>query len=359
MAKFHIATEQFIAESEIELSLQVGDRVTISDYDDSSLWAYGTVNNRAGWFPSNNVTEETNNHVVQSRKPAPPVAPKVAYNPPRSDGNAFTQNRQNLERMFGGASVGQEPQPQRTTNSHINGQRPVSEISSYAPPSSRPFSAVETTRPFHGAGQFGNNYQYTQPASPYSNPANQFNSPSSPPHNKGTGYSRNDTGVSPYPSTTSPQPGGYRPNGKPIPSLPTKPPPQFTFPPQQSFGNAPSPPRKSEPVRNYTFQFCVEALYPYTKQENEQLSFVAKEKLDIMVRPAPTDDWWHARNKAGEMGVVPKNYVKEKPQSTPVLAERLWYQYGISRVHTEDQMRSKPQECYVLRDSEAFVSIIQ
>ncbi|XP_013789729.1 cytoplasmic protein NCK2-like [Limulus polyphemus] len=52
------------------------------------------------------------------------------------------------------------------------------------------------------------------------------------------------------------------------------------------------------------------ALYPYSAQNEEEMSFHKGEHLEIIDRPANDPGWWKARNQAGEVGLVPKNYVK-------------------------------------------------
>ncbi|XP_022257136.1 cytoplasmic protein NCK2-like isoform X2 [Limulus polyphemus] len=52
------------------------------------------------------------------------------------------------------------------------------------------------------------------------------------------------------------------------------------------------------------------AMYSYSAQNEEEMSFHKGEHLEIIDRPANDPGWWRARNQAGEVGLVPKNYVK-------------------------------------------------
>ncbi|XP_055940175.1 cytoplasmic protein NCK2-like [Argiope bruennichi] len=52
------------------------------------------------------------------------------------------------------------------------------------------------------------------------------------------------------------------------------------------------------------------ALYSFTSQNEEELSFQRGEHLEIIDRPENDPDWWKARNQKNEVGLVPKNYVQ-------------------------------------------------
>lgn len=52
------------------------------------------------------------------------------------------------------------------------------------------------------------------------------------------------------------------------------------------------------------------ALYPFQSQNEEELSFQKNDRLEIIERPENDPDWWKARNEQGEIGLIPKNYVK-------------------------------------------------
>lgn len=54
----------------------------------------------------------------------------------------------------------------------------------------------------------------------------------------------------------------------------------------------------------------VVALYSFTAQNEVELSFRKGEKLEIIDRPASDPDWYKARNAAGDVGLVPKNYLQ-------------------------------------------------
>ena len=49
------------------------------------------------------------------------------------------------------------------------------------------------------------------------------------------------------------------------------------------------------------------ALYPYTKENDDEISFKEGETLDIIEYTGK--DWWLACNNIGETGKVPSNYL--------------------------------------------------
>ena len=48
----------------------------------------------------------------------------------------------------------------------------------------------------------------------------------------------------------------------------------------------------------------------FAAQNNEELSFVKGERLEILDRPPADPDWYRARNTLGSIGLIPKNYVQ-------------------------------------------------
>ncbi|TGZ74462.1 hypothetical protein CRM22_000932 [Opisthorchis felineus] len=54
-------------------------------------------------------------------------------------------------------------------------------------------------------------------------------------------------------------------------------------------------------------------LYPFTRNQNEELSFDTNEVLEIIEKPPDDPDWWRCRNVRGETGLVPRNYVSLLP----------------------------------------------
>lgn len=85
--------------------------------------------------------------------------------------------------------------------------------------------------------------------------------------------------------------------------------------------------------------FVVVALYSFQAQTNEELSFVKDEQLDIIEKPINDPDWWRARNKSHEIGLVPKNYVQIVPG---VKAIRTWTNIIDTNVKPPGDMVANP-----------------
>ncbi|CAH8478240.1 unnamed protein product [Schistosoma turkestanicum] len=51
-------------------------------------------------------------------------------------------------------------------------------------------------------------------------------------------------------------------------------------------------------------------LYPFVRNQVEELSFGANEVLEVLDKPPDDPDWWRCRNARGESGLVPQNYVR-------------------------------------------------
>ncbi|KAL3316094.1 hypothetical protein Ciccas_005265 [Cichlidogyrus casuarinus] len=63
-------------------------------------------------------------------------------------------------------------------------------------------------------------------------------------------------------------------------------------------------------------------LYPFRKNQEEEMSFDPQEVLDVVDKPVDDPDWWRCRNIRGEEGLVPRNYVRVL-DSVPVAQESL------------------------------------
>ncbi|XP_076343991.1 SH2/SH3 adapter protein dreadlocks-like [Tachypleus tridentatus] len=74
--------------------------------------------------------------------------------------------------------------------------------------------------------------------------------------------------------------------------------------PQVSFGNGASALKEGECLD------IVTALYSYTAQNKEELTFQKDENLEVIEKPVNDPGWWKARNQKGEIGLVPKTYVQ-------------------------------------------------
>ncbi|XP_055386601.1 cytoplasmic protein NCK1 isoform X2 [Condylostylus longicornis] len=55
----------------------------------------------------------------------------------------------------------------------------------------------------------------------------------------------------------------------------------------------------------------VVALYNFTSNNDQELSFEKGDRLEIIDRPSSDPDWYKARNNQGQIGLVPRNYLQE------------------------------------------------
>ncbi|KAA3680780.1 NCK adaptor protein 2 [Paragonimus westermani] len=52
------------------------------------------------------------------------------------------------------------------------------------------------------------------------------------------------------------------------------------------------------------------SLYPFARNQIEEMSFEANEILEVIDKPADDPEWWRCRNARGEIGLVPRNHVR-------------------------------------------------
>ena len=134
----------------------------------------------------------------------------------------------------------------------------------------------------------------------------------------------------------------------------------------------------------------VVAVYPYIGRNSEELSFEKDETLEIVEKPSGDPEWWKARNKRGDVGVIPRNYVETKNYSpsasqsdsslsggatsssgrthsgsvasrsdltSPPFANKDWYFGCITRATCEDLLSKYANDGdFIIRDSETNVS---
>lgn len=138
--------------------------------------------------------------------------------------------------------------------------------------------------------------------------------------------------------------------------------------------------------KNYTVLDVVITLYPFQSQNEEELSFPKNERLEIIERPENDPDWWKARNEQGEIGLVPKNYVKITTDSANLnslsndfhrmeidrmntsnnnnnnnlngISNQIWYYGSISRGDCDNMLNESGSDGdFLIRDSETNVNI--
>lgn len=111
---------------------------------------------------------------------------------------------------------------------------------------------------------------------------------------------------------------------------------------------APPAPLSDTDEENGPEQEVVVALYNFPGAEPHDLSlakgeeYVIVEKCDV--------NWYKARNKYGEEGYIPSNYVTEKKCGN--LAQFVWYSKNVNRNKAEELLRKEHKEgAFIVRDS--------
>ncbi len=99
---------------------------------------------------------------------------------------------------------------------------------------------------------------------------------------------------------------------------------------------------------NITTGKIVIAVYPFTAIEPGDLTLAKGEEYEVL--DDSQDHWWQVRNKIGEEGFIPSNYVKEKDALG--LQNYDWYVADMSRQRAESLLKSEDKEgCFVVRNS--------
>ncbi|XP_076842366.1 tyrosine-protein kinase Tec isoform X2 [Brachyhypopomus gauderio] len=128
---------------------------------------------------------------------------------------------------------------------------------------------------------------------------------------------------------------------KPLPALPS----------EESMTRRPAPPvppTQETPQDAKPEEEVVIALYDFAGTESQDLAlhsgeeYVIVEKCDV--------NWYRARNKYGEEGYIPSNYVT--PKEPDNLEQFIWYCKNVNRNKAEEQLRNEDTEGgFMVRDS--------
>ncbi|XP_049870256.1 cytoplasmic protein NCK1 [Pectinophora gossypiella] len=131
-----------------------------------------------------------------------------------------------------------------------------------------------------------------------------------------------------------------------------------------------------DPVHTYAMAEnvldIVVALYSFTSNNEQELSFEKGDRLEIIERPPSDPEWYRARDSRGQLGLVPRNYLQEladyltQPYSEPGeaggagggggCAGRAWYYGAITRGHCDALLNQHGHDGdFLIRDSETNV----
>ncbi|XP_005991236.1 SH2/SH3 adapter protein NCK1 isoform X2 [Latimeria chalumnae] len=118
----------------------------------------------------------------------------------------------------------------------------------------------------------------------------------------------------------------------------------------------------------------VQALYPFSSSNEEELNFEKGEVMDVVEKPDNDPEWWKCRKVDGQVGLVPKNYVTVIQNSEPIIglgptpphfdyispsttgrfAGFPWYYGSVTRHQAEMALNEKGNEGdFLIRDSES------
>lgn len=121
----------------------------------------------------------------------------------------------------------------------------------------------------------------------------------------------------------------------------------------------------------------VQALYPFSSGNDEELNFEKGEVMDVIEKPENDPEWWKCRKADGQLGLVPKNYVtvldstSHKPIAGPAgpptpdcdyispsgtgrFAGKEWYYGKVTRHQAEVALNQRGTEGdFLIRDSES------
>ncbi|KAG9337426.1 hypothetical protein JZ751_028717 [Albula glossodonta] len=124
-----------------------------------------------------------------------------------------------------------------------------------------------------------------------------------------------------------------------------------------------------------TVLHTVQALYPFSSGNDEELSFEKGEVMDVVEKPENDPEWWKCRKANGQLGLVPKNYVTVlqdshnapadagpptpdcdyiEPSGSGRFAGRQWYYGKVTRHQAEVALNQRGEEGdFLIRDSES------
>ncbi|XP_018609172.2 cytoplasmic protein NCK1 isoform X1 [Scleropages formosus] len=119
----------------------------------------------------------------------------------------------------------------------------------------------------------------------------------------------------------------------------------------------------------------VQALYPFSSGNEEELSFDKGEVMDVVEKPENDPEWWRCRKADGQLGLVPKNYVTIlqnsqggpgnggpptpdcdyiEPSASGRFAGKQWYYGRVTRHQAEVALNQRGVEGdFLIRDSES------
>ncbi|XP_053314405.1 tyrosine-protein kinase Tec isoform X2 [Spea bombifrons] len=110
----------------------------------------------------------------------------------------------------------------------------------------------------------------------------------------------------------------------------------------------PSPPKEELDEKGENKGEIVIAMFDFHSTESQDLSLVSGEEYVILAKKDV--HWWKARDKYGNEGYIPSNYVTEKTLDN--LDQYVWYSKTMNRSKAEQLLRNEDKEGgFIVRDS--------
>ncbi|XP_022084812.1 cytoplasmic tyrosine-protein kinase BMX-like [Acanthaster planci] len=124
--------------------------------------------------------------------------------------------------------------------------------------------------------------------------------------------------------------------------------PALTQPHQLNRSHLPLP--RPPPVVPKKEDLIVIAKFDYEPMEEVDIPLVRGDEYTIIDNSR--EYWWKARNKYGNVGYIPSNYVEEKSKFASGLEKFEWYSGKWNRQRTEQELKAEGKEgCFMVRNS--------
>nr|CDS31037.1 NCK adaptor protein [Hymenolepis microstoma] len=286
-----------------ELTIKPGDRICVLEKSSDGWWhgillppdgsasidPSGQKSETIGWFPSNYVVMEQpqNRHQIPTNfnPTSPSPFSSSSQMPPTAMGAKTSAPIQSPNNLATSASS-QRVSFQQSQEPTVAAQQPPTSFASY--------SAVPFTAPTPSSSNAfvpSLPQQYPQPVMMQTQQYNQQHQQMAPPLSGPFYPTTMASGASPMSFVDNS-------NGS------------MQVSPNERFQASPQPPQLE----------MVLTLYPFTKNQVEELSFNADEVLEVLEKPVDDPNWWRCRNSAGNVGLVPKNYIRVIRNTAPPIS---------------------------------------
>ncbi len=92
------------------------------------------------------------------------------------------------------------------------------------------------------------------------------------------------------------------------------------------------------------------AKFDYDPMEEMDIRLIRGDEYNVIDNSR--EYWWKARNKNGEEGYIPSNYVEEKSKFSSGLEKYEWFTGTWNRHRTEEELKAEGKDgCFMVRNS--------